>query len=72
MSSGEVAAELGVTDRTVRRFADHGFLPAVRLTPRSPRRFRREDVDRLLSAALAGGSAAASNGAARRDEEIAA
>ena len=68
MTTSEVAAELGVTDRTVRTFADRGFLPAVRLTPTSPRRFRREDVDRLLSAATAGGSAAASNGAARHPE----
>jgi len=47
----EVAEALGVSTQTVRRFADAGVLPAIRLTPRSPRRFREEDVRRLLERA---------------------
>ena len=69
LTTAEVADRLGVSAGTVRSYADRGFLPAVRLTSRSPRRFRCEDVDRFLSAATSGGSAAASNGAARHDEE---
>jgi excisionase family DNA binding protein len=43
---------------TVRRLADEGVLPATRLTPRSPRRFDRTDVQRLIEQAREQGSAA--------------
>jgi hypothetical protein len=36
---------------TIRRLADAGVLPAVRLTPRSPRRFCVDDVRRLIERA---------------------
>jgi DNA-binding transcriptional MerR regulator len=43
-----VALVLGVSGRTVTRFADRGVLPAERLTPRSPRRYRAADVLAVL------------------------
>jgi excisionase family DNA binding protein len=42
---------LDVDTKTVRRLADAGYLPAIRLTPRSPRRFRTADIERLLEQA---------------------
>lgn len=51
LTTREAADVLGVSPATVRRFADRGVLPASRLTPFSPRRFRREDVERLREAA---------------------
>ena len=36
---------------TIRRLADAGVLPALRLTPKSPRRFRERDVRELLERA---------------------
>jgi excisionase family DNA binding protein len=54
LKTREVAEALGVSTHTVRRYADAGVLPVVRLTPRSPRRFCSEDVARLLEAAQAG------------------
>jgi excisionase family DNA binding protein len=53
VTTGKAAALLGVDPKTVRNFADAGYLPAIRLTPRSPRRFREEDVRRLLERAQA-------------------
>jgi excisionase family DNA binding protein len=47
----EVAQLLDVDPSTVRRFAAAGILPAIRLTPRSPLKFRLEDVERLLEEA---------------------
>ena len=49
--TGEVARLLGVSERTVQRLSDRGFLPALRLVPYSPRRYRREDVEALLERA---------------------
>ena len=43
----EVADELRLTPPTVRRLADTGALPAVRIG-NTTLRFRRQDVDRLL------------------------
>jgi excisionase family DNA binding protein len=51
LTTGQAAARLKVDPSTVRRLADAGYLPAIRLTPRSPRRFRQEDVRRLLEQA---------------------
>jgi excisionase family DNA binding protein len=47
VTTGVVAERLGVDPKTVRKLADDGYLPTIRLTPRSPRRFRVEDVERL-------------------------
>jgi excisionase family DNA binding protein len=54
VTTAEAARRLGIAPRTVRTFADRGDLPAIRLTPRSPRRFRVEDIERLLERARAG------------------
>jgi excisionase family DNA binding protein len=54
LTTSEVVERLGVSPQTVRRLADAGELPHFRLTPRSPRRFRCEDVDRLLQASFIG------------------
>ncbi len=45
---GEVAKLLGIHVNTVRRWADKGILKAYRITLRGDRRFRREDVEKLL------------------------
>jgi excisionase family DNA binding protein len=44
----EVAAILGVDEKSVRSWADAGQLPCWR-TPGGHRRFRRSDVEALLS-----------------------
>jgi excisionase family DNA binding protein len=44
----EVAEELRLTPPTIRRLVDTGALPAIRLG-NATLRFRREDVDRLLT-----------------------
>jgi excisionase family DNA binding protein len=48
LTIGEAAEYLSVSTQTVRRWADAGSLPAIR-TPGNQRRFRREDVEALLS-----------------------
>lgn len=48
LGSTEAAARLGVTDETVRRWADAGKLRHVRL-PSGQRRYRQEDLDLLLT-----------------------
>jgi excisionase family DNA binding protein len=50
----EAAEILDVHPNTVRRLERAGILPAVRTTPlpRSPRRFRREDVERVREQTL--------------------
>ena len=45
----EVAAMLNIHVNTVRRWDDAGVLKALRIGPRGDRRFRREDVDALLT-----------------------
>jgi len=57
LTTTAVAAELGCSPQTVRRFSDAGVLRAFRLTPKSPRRFHREDVERLLARVTEGGRA---------------
>jgi excisionase family DNA binding protein len=51
----EAAEILDVHPNTVRRLERAGILPAVRTTPlpRSPRRFRREDVEAVRERTLA-------------------
>lgn len=49
MTVSEVAREFGVTDRTVRRWADEGILPCTRtLGGRGDRRFDVDVVKRAL------------------------
>ncbi|CCH77731.1 putative phage excisionase [Nostocoides japonicum T1-X7] len=48
LSLGEVAAELGITDRTVRNYVARGVLPAHRIKGSRLIRVRRSDVDALL------------------------
>jgi len=47
-TTGEAARILGVTGRTVANWARAGWL-AHRTTPGGHRRFRREDLERLLA-----------------------
>jgi excisionase family DNA binding protein len=54
VTTAEAARRLGIAPRTVRTFADRGDLPSIRLTPRSPRKFRAEDIEQLLERAEAG------------------
>ncbi len=49
----EVADELGVSISTLRRWDREGILRPIRLTPGSPRRYRRSDVDALAAQASA-------------------
>lgn len=51
LTSGEVAAILGVSTETVTNYADAGRLPHYRL-PSGHRRFRRSDVEALLPKSL--------------------
>jgi excisionase family DNA binding protein len=48
LTAAQAAELLEVDPRTVSRLADIGKLPAIRLSEKSPRRYRREDVERLL------------------------
>lgn len=52
VSPGELATELGLSDRTVRRWVAEGKLKAVRLSARVIR-IDRAEVDRFLSEASA-------------------
>jgi DNA-binding transcriptional MerR regulator len=51
LGTKDVARLLDVSEATVRRYSEAELLPAVRLTPTGPRRFREEDVRRLLKRA---------------------
>lgn len=46
LTSGEAAAQFGVTNVTVKRWADAGLLPGFR-TPGNHYRFKQSDVDAL-------------------------
>ena len=48
LSTAEAARLCAVDVSTIRRYADRGTLPTQRL-PSGVRRFRREDVERLLT-----------------------
>jgi len=50
LTSAAVAAQLGVDVKTVRRYADAGRLPYMRL-PSGHRRFRRDAVEAMVAAA---------------------
>jgi excisionase family DNA binding protein len=49
LTSAQVAAEYQVNIETVRRWAREGQLPTAILTPGGHRRFRRSDVEALLT-----------------------
>ena len=49
MTVSEVARLLGVHPNTVRRWSDAGILPTYRIGTRGDRRFRSEDMSRLLA-----------------------
>ena len=49
LTTREVAQLLHVHINTVRRWSDNGIIRAYRISPRGDRRFRREDIERLLS-----------------------
>lgn len=45
----KVARLLNIHVNTVRRWSDQGILRAYRITKRGDRRFKRDDIDSLLS-----------------------
>jgi excisionase family DNA binding protein len=49
LSAREAAATLGISRATLDRWIKDGLLPVIQPVPHGPRRFRRDDVDRLLS-----------------------
>jgi excisionase family DNA binding protein len=48
LSMSEAAALLGIHVVTLYRWCEQGDIAYIKSTPRSPRRFRREDVLELL------------------------
>ncbi len=49
LTTAQAAKFLNVHPNTVRNWAETGLLPAYRIGPRRDRRFRREDVESLLT-----------------------
>lgn len=49
LSVSEAARELGVSETTIRRWADEGILRTIRL-PTGGRRFRRDEIERMKRA----------------------
>lgn len=39
---------LGVSANTMRRWDKEGILQAIRITPKSNRRYKREDIEKLI------------------------
>jgi len=50
LTVSQVAAELGVSENTIRRWSDAGYLTAYR-TPGGQRRFSREAIDAFMARA---------------------
>jgi excisionase family DNA binding protein len=48
----QVAEKLNIHPNTVRVYSNAGLLHAIRLPGRGDRRFRKEDVERLVNASL--------------------
>jgi excisionase family DNA binding protein len=48
LTVGEVAKLVYVHENTVRRWSDQGKLKALRIGPRSDRRFRQDDIGRFI------------------------
>lgn len=49
VSSGDLARALGVTRMTVRRYEDAGKIPRAEVTLGGHRRWRRTDVEELMT-----------------------
>lgn len=49
LTTAQVASLLNIHPNTVRNWADASLLPAYRIGPRRDRRFRRADVESLLT-----------------------
>lgn len=49
LTTSEVARILRVHTNTARRWGNRGVLPSCRIGPRRDRRFRRKDIQALLS-----------------------
>ena len=49
LTTAQAAEVLNVHPNTVRNWADSALLPSYRIGPRRDRRFRREDVESLLT-----------------------
>jgi excisionase family DNA binding protein len=64
MRLAAAASALGVSEHTVRRWADAGVVPSYR-SPGGQRRFRRADVERQLSASAGGVAGAGRSGRQR-------
>ena len=58
LTAGQVAAAFNVTIETVRNWTESGHLACFR-TPTGHRRFRREDVEKLLGHPIDGEAASA-------------
>ena len=50
----DVARLLHVHVNTVRRWSDHGVIPAYRINRRGDRRFKREEINQFLARLQAG------------------
>lgn len=59
LSMSEAAQLLDVHPTTVYRWCEEGLLPYVQVTPRSPRRFRQDDLIALLEPKVKDGNGAA-------------
>ncbi|MCA1570610.1 MAG: helix-turn-helix domain-containing protein [Chloroflexi bacterium] len=75
LSVAQAATLLGVHPNTIRSWTSAGRLTAYRINRRGDRRFRRDDVERLLVAGTAASAAdaadAATHGPAAREAELA-
>lgn len=63
----EAARYLSVSKTSLRRWTNRGHLPCVRIGPRGERRFRREDLDQILSRGREASVADGSRGASAAD-----
>ena len=71
LSVAQAATLLGVHPNTIRTWTDGGRLPAYRINARGDRRFRRDDVERLLVEDAPAESTPAHAQRADRDTELA-
>ncbi|HAS04901.1 MAG TPA: DNA-binding protein [Dehalococcoidia bacterium] len=49
LTTSEVARKLNLHVNTIRRWSNQGIITAYRIGPRGDRRFKIQDVERLLS-----------------------
>lgn len=64
LTVGQVAALFEVSPRTIRDWAENGHLPSLRVGSRGHRRFRREDVEKVLADLPVGAAVSKSDGSA--------